>query len=123
MEAVRNSGLQTAFYRCGERGFSGFVLDHRNLSRRFSVDILVDGHSVQVIRADACVSDLVKNQIGDGCYGFSCSLHEATVTNGAVVEARVANIGTSIGVPIALSESYKDRSQASIIRPRGEKPR
>jgi hypothetical protein len=108
--------LQTAFYRCGERNFSGFVLDHGNLSRRFAVDILVDGHSVQVIRADACVSDLVRNQTGDGCYGFSCSLHEAAVTNGAVVEARVANLGTSVGVPIALSESYKDRPLAPTPR-------
>ena len=116
VETCRNPGLQTAFYRCGERKFSGFVVDNGNLSRKFSVDILVDGHAVQVIRADACVHRLLEEEIGDGCYGFSCSLHEAAVRDGAIVEARVANLGTIVGVPIALSDPFKESRQAS---PRG----
>ena len=70
----RAPGLLTAFYRSGERRFSGFVVDTGNLRERFVVEILVDGYPVKVIRADAATDKLVKDRIGDGCYGFSCVL-------------------------------------------------
>jgi GT2 family glycosyltransferase len=104
-------GLRTAFYRSGERRFSGYVVDIGNFSQRFAVAILVDGCSVQVIRSDACVHQLRNEQIGDGCYGFSCTLQDAVVSNSSVVEARLANLGTLVGAPIALSESSDDASQ------------
>ena len=106
-------GLRTAFYRSGERRFSGFVVDTGNLSRKFAVEVLVDGYLVQVIRADAHVHQLGKEKIADGYYGFSCALQDAAVSDSSVVEARLANLGTIIGAPIALAESSEDASQFS----------
>jgi len=97
------SGLRTAFYRSGERRFFGFVVDTDDPSRKFSVEILVDGYPVQVMRADAEVAELVKQKIGDGYYGFSFALGAASLGDSAVVEARLANLGTTLGVPIVLA--------------------
>ena len=96
-------GLRTAFSRSGERRFTGFVVDTDDPGRKFSVEILVDGYPVRVIRADAYVHELTKEQIGDGYYGFSCSLDNAVVNDSAVVEARLANLRTAVGTPITLA--------------------
>ena len=101
--AVAKRDLRTAFYRAGERKFYGYVVDTNDLSRKFSVEILVDGYSVRVVRADASVHALVIEQVGDGCYGFSCRLHDAIVTDSSVVEARLANLRTAVGTPIVLA--------------------
>jgi O-antigen biosynthesis protein len=98
-----SGGLRTAFFRSGERRFSGYVMDPADPSRKFSVEILVDGYPVRVIRADAFVHELIEKQIGDGYYGFSYSLQDAAVSDSAVVEARLANLGTAVGMPIALA--------------------
>ena len=66
--------LRTAFHRSGEQRFIGFVVDTDNLSQRFVVEILVDGHPVRAILSDARSQDLVSENVGDGCYGFSCAL-------------------------------------------------
>ncbi len=113
MTSSPSPGLRSAFYRSGERRFSGFVVDTGNLSRKFAVEILVDGYPVQVIRADGHVHQLRKEKIGDGYYGFSCALQDAVVSDSGVVEARLANLGTIIGAPIALVESSEDASQHS----------
>ena len=99
-----NLGLRSAFIRCGDRAFSGFVVDPKNLDHRFSVEILIDGFTVRVIRADASVQELIAEQIGDGSYGFSCSLDAAAVSDGVVIEARLANLGTTVGTPVILAQ-------------------
>ena len=104
-------GLQSAFFRSDERRFSGFVVDTADTSRKFSVEILVDGYPVRVIRADADVHDLITERVGDGCYGFSCSLDEALVRNGSVVEARLANLGIVVGEPIDLTQPSGKKPQ------------
>jgi GT2 family glycosyltransferase len=96
--------LRTAFHRSGERRFTGFVVNTDDLTRKFSVEILIDGYPVRVIQADAEVRELVVEQVGDGCYGFSCSLDETVVNDSAVVEARLANLGTALGRPIVLAQ-------------------
>jgi O-antigen biosynthesis protein len=96
-------GLRSAFFRSSERGFSGFVMDTSDPCRKFAVEILLDGYPVQIVRADAAVHDLNTEQVGDGYYGFSCSLHDEVLNETAVVEARLANLGASVGVPIALA--------------------
>ncbi len=102
LTASKSEGLRAAFCRSGGRRFSGYVVDLDNLSRKFSVEILIDGHPVKVIRADACVDELIKEGIGDGFYGFFCSLDDAIVNESAAVEARLANVGTAVGSPIVL---------------------
>jgi len=94
--------LRTDFRRSGERRFSGYVVDCDDLTRKFTVEILIDGFPVEVIRADATVDILLREKVGDGCYGFSCSLRNSVVNDSAVVEARLANIGIAIGIPISL---------------------
>ena len=105
--------LQTAFYRSAERQFSGFVVDTDDPIRKFSVEILVDGYSVQVIRADEYVHKLVEEQVGDGCYGFSCSLDDAVINDSVVVEARLANLATPVGTPIVLAQPSAQEPQLS----------
>jgi GT2 family glycosyltransferase len=105
--------LETAFSRAGERRFSGYVVDRNYLSRKFAVEIFVDGFSVRVLRADAYVDELAQNGLGDGCYGFSCTLPETVLGDSAFIEARLANIGTIIGQPIVLAESSGQPQQRS----------
>lgn len=96
-------GLRTAFYRSSERSFSGYVFNPDDPWQKFSVEILVDGFPFRVIRADALVHELLREQIGDGCYGFTCALSNVVVSDNAVVEARLANLRTAVGTPISLA--------------------
>jgi glycosyltransferase involved in cell wall biosynthesis len=95
--------LRTAFVRSGERDFSGFIVDLDNPGRKFIAEILVDGYPLKTLRADAYVHDFAFDQAGDCCYGFSFVLPPGMVGNCFVIEARLANLGTSIGVPIELA--------------------
>jgi GT2 family glycosyltransferase len=115
--ATASQRLRTAFYRSGQRRFSGYVFDPGDPGRRFTVEILVEGYPVRVVRADAFVQDLAGEPAGDGCYGFSCSLPGAAVNDRAVVEARLANVCTAVGTPIALvSDKAPPLSERGAIR-------
>jgi hypothetical protein len=94
--------LHTAFARTGERSFAGYVVDPNDLTRKFSVEILVDGYPVKLVRAESEAPQLVREPVGDGAYGFTAWLDESIVQDGAVVEARLANLNTPIGVPVLL---------------------
>ncbi len=120
--ATASQGLRTAFYRSGARGFSGYVVDPNDPDRRFTVEILVDGYPVRTVRADAFVHELKKlvgEPVGDSCYGFSCSLLDAAANDSAVVEARLANVGTAVGTPVELaraSDTAPPLSERGFIR-------
>src|SRR5580698_3123453 len=94
--------LRTSFSRAGERRFSGYVVDPADLDRRFTIEITVDGYVVRVVRADTYVHELAQQSLGDGFYGFSVSLDSRVMDGSSVVQARLANIGTSVGPAIAL---------------------
>ena len=111
MTAPSTPSLRTAFHRLDDQRFGGFVVDTANFSQRFVVEILVDGHPVRALRSDARSQELVRENLGDGCYGFSCALK---LLDSAVVEARLANVGTSVGAPVAISASSKEMSHRSI---------
>ncbi len=106
LKALPNSApaLRATLRRSEERTFSGTVFDPSDPARKFTVELLVDGSPTQVQRADSYVHDLAATDGGDGCCGFSFSLPAATVQNGCVVEARLANLGTPIGEAIALGD-------------------
>jgi GT2 family glycosyltransferase len=111
--------LRTAFARTGERSFAGYVVDHHDLTCKFTVEILVDGYPVKVLRAESEAPPLAREQIGDGAYGFSVWLDEAVVHDGAVVEARLANLSTPVGVPILLdapSEAEREVDGTGAVR-------
>lgn len=109
-----NGGIRTAFSRSGELTFSGYALDTNDPTRKFVVEILVDGYPVQVIRADAFVHELSQERVGDACYGFSCLLKDAVVNATAVVEARLANLATAVGAPVTLA-----RPSDVVLNPSG----
>ena len=71
LPAVREGQLCLAFERTDEAGFSGFIYDPNDLSRRFVVELLLDGIALRLARAEAYVPELASELIGDGCYGFS----------------------------------------------------
>ena len=101
---VNERGLQTSFSWSAERILSGFVVDHSELARRFVVELIVDGQSVKVVKADEYVSELAQHGVGDACYGFSFALRDEIVFGGGIAEARVANVGTLVGAPIVFSQ-------------------
>ena len=105
------TGLRSAFFRSDEQRFSGFAVDTADISRKFAVEILIDGYPVRLIRADADALDLMTEGVGDGCYGFSCTLDEALVRNSSVVEARLANLGIAVGEPVDLTQPSKEVAQ------------
>jgi GT2 family glycosyltransferase len=82
-----------------DRSFSGHVLDPDQPQRKFTVELLVDGFVVACARADAPCPDIA---VGDGCYGFSIALAPELLAGAAVVEARLANLGTPVGAPLRL---------------------
>jgi O-antigen biosynthesis protein len=97
--------LHSNFTRVGEGTFLGFVVDPSDLGRKFTVEIMVDGYPIKVMRADSYVHKLAREQIGDGCYGFSLSVDDALIRDSSVVEARLANFGTPIGAPLVLDQT------------------
>jgi O-antigen biosynthesis protein len=96
--------LRTSFSWSSQRILSGFVVDGSDSTRKFVVELLVDGLPVGTARADEYVHELAERDIGDGCYGFSFPLREELITGGLIGEARIANLGTLVGTPIVLSE-------------------
>jgi O-antigen biosynthesis protein len=96
-------GLRTSFCWSGERILSGFVVDLSDPTRKFVVELLIDGLSVEAARADEYVHELARDDVGDGCYGFSFPLSHELVNAALVAEARIANLGTIIGEPIVLN--------------------
>jgi O-antigen biosynthesis protein len=97
--------LRTALFRAGDRRFCGYVLDPADLSRRFFVEISVDGYPVRVMRADGYVHHLALESIGDGRYGFTASIDEKLLSCSTIVTASVANLGTAVGSPVILQET------------------
>ena len=97
--------LRTAFARAGDRSFFGFVVDPGDPGRKFVVEITVDGYPVKVVRADCSVHELAREHVGDGCYGFSLTLEDGIVRDSALIEARLANLGTLVGAPLMLDQS------------------
>lgn len=104
-QASSRQKLRTSFSQIGERRFAGYAVDPADLSRRFTVEIAVNGYVARVVRADTYVHELVQQSLGDGFYGFSVSLNSRLMNSGAVVvAARLANIGAAVGPPITLEQ-------------------
>ncbi|MFG1427850.1 glycosyltransferase family 2 protein [Roseixanthobacter glucoisosaccharinicivorans] len=85
-------GVRAAFGASGETGFSGFVLDPEDLTRRHVVELLVDGVPLQVTRADLFHPLLSQAGIGDGCYGFQFVVPAPVHASATRFEARLANV-------------------------------
>ncbi|MCO5129056.1 MAG: glycosyltransferase [Xanthobacteraceae bacterium] len=55
------------------------------------------------MRANEFVTALAQSAVGDGCYGFSLNLDRDVLNSAATIEARIANTGQLVGLPIALA--------------------
>ena len=83
---------------------TGYVVDETDLSRRFAVEILVDGLQIEVALADQFSDELSRRGVGDACYGFAFVLRPALVDVARMVEIRLANLGAAVGAPLMLDE-------------------
>ncbi|WFU39450.1 glycosyltransferase [Bradyrhizobium sp. CB82] len=97
--------LRHEFARTEETGFSGFIYDPKDLTRRFVVELLLDGLPVRLARAEAYVPKLAAKAIGDACYGFSFALTPELLSDSLLAEVRLANGSDAIGTSIQLGEA------------------
>ncbi len=99
----RQDSLRSALYHVDKGRYAGYVVDLNDLSHRYVVDILIDGLPLGVLRANEFVTALAQSGVGDGCYGFSLDLDRDLLDSAATLEARVANTGQLVGLPIDLA--------------------
>jgi len=101
---VAHPKLRTDFFRLDDQTFAGYIVDQRDLTRRFVVEFMLDGYPVKVARADAYSTELAIENLGDACYGFAFNIPQQAILHGSIVEARLANTGVTVGHPIFLKE-------------------
>lgn len=96
----------------------GFVFDPNDLATHFVVELLADGLPFGLYRADGYVESLGKSGIGDGCYGFATLLDERLALGASLIEARLANSGEPVGLPLRLvvSKGRRDFSPDTHVR-------
>ncbi len=80
----------------------GYVFDEKDLERRFVVELLIDGFSAALGRAERFDAELARDGFGDGCYGFGFFVSAAALSSAHVVEVRLANDGGALGAPLLL---------------------
>jgi O-antigen biosynthesis protein len=100
--------LETSFFRLSETSFGGYVVDANDLRRIFTIDILIDGVPATTALANEFVQELTGRSLGDSCYGFSFSINRDSIRHARSIEARVSNLGTSIGTSIDLMQAAID---------------
>ena len=99
----------------GETLFFGYVVDPRQLHKRFVVEILLDGVSTKLLRAEQYDPKLRNGGFGDGCYAFEFAAKPAWLDRHHLVEARIANMDDRLGHAILLSAAWShDRAEAPI---------
>jgi GT2 family glycosyltransferase len=101
-KSAQPSRLQTSFFRVSENCFAGYVVNKSDPTRRYVVELLIDGYPHRLSRADSYVEELRHAGFGDCCYGFFFCLPTATIGDGIVAEVRLANSTTALERPIDL---------------------
>jgi GT2 family glycosyltransferase len=115
MISANHRHLHSAFERITETLFFGYVLDPQELHRRFVVEILLDGVSIKLLRAEQYDPQLRKRAFGDGCYAFEFAAKPTWLDRHHLIEARVANTGELLADAILLSTPLPDdRTQVPI---------
>lgn len=93
---------------------TGFVFDEGDFGRRYTVEILLDGSILATTHAAAFVPELAERGVGDGCFGFTVSLDPDLLAAARMIEARIANVGRVVGLPIDLAEHDRDDSDPRL---------
>jgi GT2 family glycosyltransferase len=89
-------GLLRAFHPVGHHAV-GWCYSPADPSRRFAVEVRVDGETLALVLAETFVPTLREAHGGDGCYGFLVRLDPERVAGATLVEAYVANTGIRLG--------------------------
>src|SRR3954469_17819063 len=100
--AAPQGALTSAFYRVDANTFAGHVTARADLTRRYVVQLFIDGTPASIVVAHEYDHALAEQGVGDGCYGFVFTVPGGALTEGTSVEARLANAGTQVVDPSSL---------------------
>ena len=103
--------ISSRLFRVDHACFAGYVVDRKDLSRQFAVQIFVDGLAIGVMMADRFSDQLFEQDIGDACFGFSFDLQPSLVDNAQLIEVRLANLGALVGAPLHLAATAAQTSK------------
>jgi len=105
---IDGASLQAQFSRYDRTTFCGFAYDRADLGRRYTVELLIDGEPYMSSLCDEFLTALVDANVGDGRFGFTFNVPEPVISGARIVEARLANIGSPVGVPIRCDAAAPD---------------
>lgn len=77
----------------------GWACDLAQPDLRLALEVIIDGASVALVRADEYQSGAC---VGDGFHGFAIQLRETWLANARRISVRVANGGAVVGCPLEL---------------------
>jgi len=109
------NSLQSLLERASITRFCGAVWSPSEPERRFVVEFLLDGISVELAVAGDFEPSLTR--AGDGCHGFSFQIDAEILAEASVAEVRLANLGLPVGLPIFLHDGDKFECPAVGVPP------
>ncbi|EIM64864.1 glycosyltransferase family 2 protein [Desulfobacter postgatei] len=95
------------------QGISGWALRPSDLEQRLWIELMVDGVSLGVGRAEHFHPDA--GPYGDGCYGFWIPIPPVVLTMAQAVEVFVANTGETFDRPWELEKTASGTSELSQV--------
>lgn len=110
--AERNlsTSAQASHLSLAENGIlAGFVFDAEDPGQHFTVEILLDGLVVATCHATNFVPELARKGTNDGSYGFEVAFDTDQLSTARIIEARLANLGTAVGIPIDLDAAQHSK--------------
>lgn len=100
--------------RAGTAVIAGYAYNVLDLTNPVIVELLLDGISVSLARADTYEPVLAATGIGDGCHGFSFVLTPGMLIGGRVAQVVIANRRDVIAPPILLGDGPSRNATAAL---------
>ena len=97
--------LVSRLYRIDAQCYGGFAVDPDDPTRKFCVEVFVDGLRIAAAIADLFSDAAQELGLGDGCHGFVFNLAPTLFEGASQIEVRLANLSTPVGAPLLLSET------------------
>ncbi|SEP46887.1 Glycosyltransferase, GT2 family [Pseudomonas sp. Snoq117.2] len=89
----------------------GWAFDPAQPDLRLALDVVIDGASVALVRADTYQHDPLA---GDGFHGFALQLQPAWLSGARRIAIRLANEGPWIGEPLVLPNEKPVKAEAKV---------
>lgn len=89
----------------------GWAFDPAQPDLRLALDVVIDGASVALVRADTYQHDPLA---GDGFHGFALQLQPAWLSGARRIALRLANEGPWIGEPVSLPNEKPVKAEAKV---------